>query len=141
MPNVICCVPGYSNRSDRETDRSYHCLLLKDKPLLCAWIHKIGRSNLSLKSNTRVCSDHFLNSCGRKLRPDKLPIQKLRKLTTSKVSPKKRKPPAPRTLNESEQSLAYDADTSLPSISPARHQCACMSLAAPSLAGHSHTAW
>ena len=24
------------------------------------WIHKIGRKNLSLNSNTQVCSDHFL---------------------------------------------------------------------------------
>ena len=117
MPNVICCVPGCSNRSDRETDRSYHCLPLKDKPILRAWIHKIGRSNLSLKSNTRVCSDHFVNSCGRKLRPNEVPTQNLPKLTTSKASPKKRKLPAPRSPNEGEQSVEDDAITSVPSIS------------------------
>ena len=83
------------------------------------WIHKIGRSNLAQKSNTRVCSDHFLNSRGRKLRQDEFPTQKLPKLTTSKASPKKRKSPKRRTPNESVQSAppaSEDAGTNLPSI-------------------------
>ena len=42
----FCSVPGCSNRSDRETLRSYFCLPLRRKKLLNIWIHTIGRKNL-----------------------------------------------------------------------------------------------
>ena len=103
MPNVICCVPGCSNHSDCEIDRIYHCLPLRNKSLLLMWIQKIRRSNVPLKRNTGVCSSHFLNSHGRKLRLDELPTQKLPKFTTSRASPKKRKSPTCRRPNKGEQ--------------------------------------
>ena len=96
MPHVCCCVPGCSNRSDRDTNRTYHCLPLKNHQLLRVWIHKIGRSNLPLKSNTRICSDHFAKSRGRKLRVDEYPTLGLPKLPTRKTSPQKRKAPVSR---------------------------------------------
>ena len=80
---VYCCVvPGCSNRSDRDRNISFHCLPLKNKSLLKVWIHKIWRKNLPLKNNSRVCSDHFVNSVGRYLRSDEYPTLNLPKLTT-----------------------------------------------------------
>ena len=43
----VCVVPGCSNRSDRETHLSYHCLPLTNKKLLQVWVHNIGRKNLT----------------------------------------------------------------------------------------------
>ena len=40
----VCCVPGCSNRSDREHHLSFFGLpLKKKKPVLKQWIHRIGR--------------------------------------------------------------------------------------------------
>ena len=69
----FCAVPGCSNRSDRESHLSYHRLPLKDSRVLKLWIHRIARKNLPLNESTRVCSKHFVNSRGRKLRPDEVP--------------------------------------------------------------------
>ena len=66
----MCVVPGCSNRSDRERHLTYHSLPLKNDWLLKLWIHKIGRANLPLNNNSRVCSEHFVNPSGHKLRPD-----------------------------------------------------------------------
>ena len=56
---------------------SYHCLPINKPLLLKRWIHKIGRENLPFLDSTRVCSEHFVNSKGRKLRPDEYPTLKL----------------------------------------------------------------
>ena len=61
----VCVVPGCSNRSDRETHLSYHCLPLKNRKLLKIWEHKIGRENLPKTVHSRVCSERFINSKGR----------------------------------------------------------------------------
>ena len=73
----FCAVPGCSNRSDRGTNVSYHRLPINKPALLKQWIHKIGRENLPILDSTRVCSEHFINSKGRKLRPDEYPTLKL----------------------------------------------------------------
>lgn len=73
----FCAVPGCSNRSDRDTHVSYHRLPINKPALLKQWIHKIGRENLPILDSTRVCSEHFINSKGRKLRPDEYPTLKL----------------------------------------------------------------
>ena len=78
-------VPGCSNHSDRDSQVSYHCLPLRNKPLLKQWIHKIGRRNLPLNESTCVCSDHFINSRGRMLRLDEVPSLKLPVLPTQIV--------------------------------------------------------
>ena len=72
----FCAVPGCSNRSDRETNLSYHRLPLKNK-VLKEWIHKIRRTNLPLKESTRVCSEHFVRSTGRMLRLDEVPSENI----------------------------------------------------------------
>ena len=57
------------------------------------WIHRIGRKNLPLNSNTRVCSDHFVDAVGRLLRPDEIPLLRLPVLYTAVSKAKQRKPP------------------------------------------------
>ena len=73
----FCAAPGCSNRSDRDTNVSYHHLPINELLLLKQWTHKIGRVNLSICDSTRVCIEHFVNSKGRKLRPDEYPTLKL----------------------------------------------------------------
>ena len=86
----FCVVPGCSNKSDRDTHLSFHRLPLKNKSLLKIWIHKIGRKNLPLNDNSRVCSEHFPG--GRQLLVnDEYPTLKLPKLSTQVVLPSKRR--------------------------------------------------
>ena len=92
----VCCVPGCSSRSNREVNLSYYRLPLLNKKLLKQWIHKIGRSNLPLNRSTRVCSRHFINAKGRKLRKDEVPSEKLPVLSTSVTLRQKRMPPKER---------------------------------------------
>ena len=66
-----CAVPGCS-RSDRKGHLSFHALPLSNKPLLKYRVHQIGRENLPLNSDSRVCSKHFRNSYGCILRHDEL---------------------------------------------------------------------
>lgn len=89
----VCVVPGCSNRSDRETHLSYHCLPLKNRKLLKIWEHKIGRKNLPKTVHSRVCSEHFIKSKGRILMRDEVPTLKLPKLATAVLPPSKRKSP------------------------------------------------
>lgn len=63
-----------------------------------------------MKLNTRVCSDHFVNSCGHKLRANEYQTLGLPKLSTSRMSPKKRKVPTTCSTNEGEQSLPVSKD-------------------------------
>ena len=77
----FCCVPGCSNRSDKESHLLYFGLPLKDKKLLKQWVHVIRRKNLLLNSNTKICSEHFVNARSRQLYPSEVPSLLL--LTTS----------------------------------------------------------
>ena len=92
----VCCMPRCSSRSNREVNLSYYRLPLMNKKLLKQWIHKIGRTNLPLNRSTRVCSRHFVNAKGRKLRKDEVPSEKLPILPTSATPLQKRKPPKER---------------------------------------------
>ena len=96
----FCAVLGCSNRSDRDSQVSYHCLPLRNKPLLKQWIHKIGRRNLLLNESTCVCSDHFVKSWGRMLRLDEVPSLKLPVLPTQFVPSQPRKQILRSTLPE-----------------------------------------
>lgn len=94
---VHCCsVPGCSHRSDREQSLSFFGLPLKNKILLKQWIHRIGRKNLRINPNTRVCSVHFVRAAGRRLRPDEVPSLNLPVLATSAARPTTRRPPKER---------------------------------------------
>ena len=84
----FCAVPG-CNRSDRDTHVSCHHLPVNK--LLKQWIHKIGRENLPILDSTRVCSEHFINSKGRKLQPDEYPTLKLPLLPTQVSVPPPRR--------------------------------------------------
>ena len=88
----FCCVPGCSNRSDRDCKFTYHRLPLKKKGILKQWIHKIGRKEPPLNESTQVCSRHFVNSKGRMLRPDEVPTLNLPTLATQVVVPSPRRP-------------------------------------------------
>ena len=70
------------------------------------WIQKIGRLNLPINANTRICSDHFVSVAKRKLRPDEYPTLSslVRNHTTTT---KLRRPPTVRTIPES---LSEDSD-------------------------------
>ena len=75
---------------------------------------QIGRKNLPLNNNTRVCSNHFVNSVGRRLRKDEFPTLNLPVLPTSATVPAKRKSPKKRceTSSESdEMSEESESDT------------------------------
>ena len=87
----FCAVPGCSNRSDPDVNVSYHRLPVNKPSLLKQWIHKIGRENLPILDSTRVCSDHFVNSKGRKLRPDEYPTLNLPSLPTQVSVPPPRR--------------------------------------------------
>ena len=87
----FCAIPGCSNRSDRDVNVSYHRLPVNKPSLLKQWIHKIGRENLPILDSTRVCSDHFVNSKGRKLRPDEYPTLNLPSLPTQVSVPPPRR--------------------------------------------------
>ena len=75
------------------------------------WIHKIGRKNLPVNSNTRVCSKHFVKSVGRRLRKDEFPSRNLPVLPTSVIVPFKRK--SPRKRSEHVEDLPESDDGSL----------------------------
>jgi len=64
---------------------------MKNKVLLKVWIHKIGRKNLPLNSNTQVCSDHFLAS-GQRLCPNERPQRNLLVISMQITIQKPRKP-------------------------------------------------
>ena len=108
----VCVVPGCSNRSDRDSRVSFHCLPLRNKSLLKVWIHKIGRKNLPLNSNSRVCSAHFVKSSGRCLRPDEYPTINLPTVTTPV---RKRKSPVKRivTVQSANSCLSDDESADL----------------------------
>lgn len=95
----FCCVPGCSNRSNRETELSYFGLPLKNKALLKVWMQKIWRDNLPLNNNTRIFSEHFVSASKRKLRPDEYPSLKLPQASHTTIF-KLRKPPKQRTVPE-----------------------------------------
>ena len=95
----FCAVPGCSNRSNREVDRSYFGLPLHNKVLLKTWIHKIGRVNLPINANTRICSDHFVSAAKRKLQPDEYPTLSL-PVRSHTTTTKPRRPPTVRTIPE-----------------------------------------
>lgn len=97
----VCAVPGCSNRSDRQKELSYYTLPLRKKKLLKVWIHKIGRKNLPLNINSRVCSIHFSGSSRRRLRPDEYPVAHL-PFTNTELC--KRKPPTKRIRIEKDGS-------------------------------------
>ena len=114
----VCVVPGCSNRSSRETNLSYYHLPLKNKKLLKVWVHKIRRNNLPLNTNSHVCSIHFENARGRRLRPDEYPIAHLP--LVSATQGRKRKSPTKRTqfmqVDHSEDchdSSGHDSDDEL----------------------------
>ena len=79
----FCCVPGCSNRSNRETHLSFH---------LKKWIYTIGRINFPLLEITPVYSEHFENSRGRLLRWDEVPSLKLPLLPTRVTESASRRP-------------------------------------------------
>ena len=72
-----CVVPGCGSRSDRDHQLSFHLLPLKNKTLLKKWLHQIGRKNVPLNNNSRVCSKHFKQSHKRILRGDEFPTENL----------------------------------------------------------------
>ena len=92
----FCAVPGCSNDSIKRPELSFHQLPLMKKKLLKVWVHKIRRKNLPLNNNTHVCSEHFVNSTKRLLRPDEFPSFKLPVLVTSVMNLRKRKSPVKR---------------------------------------------
>ena len=117
----FCCVPGCSNRSNRESHLSFFRLPLKKKALLKKWIHCIGRKNLPVNSNTRVCSVHFVDAVGRLLRPDEVPSLRFPIFHTSVRKDKQRKPPKNRHFLE--KAFHDDSDRSALGESPVCDTC------------------
>lgn len=105
----FCCVPNCSSNSKRDVGLSFFTLPLKKKGLLRQWKHVIGRKNLPINKNTRVCSRHFENATGRSLRSDEVPSIALPTLKTS-TSSKLRKAPKPRKITE-ELHVRADSNT------------------------------
>ncbi len=98
----FCCVPNCSNRSDRESHLSYFGLPLKNKSLLKKWIHVVCRKNLLINSNTKICSEHFVNAHGRRLYSDEVPSLLLPVVVRAQ---KARKEPRERSLLLQEEGL------------------------------------
>ena len=70
----------------------FHLLPLKNKTLLKKWQHQIGRKNVPLNNNSRVCSKHFKQSHKRILRGDEFPTENLPELQTRVSTPTPRRP-------------------------------------------------
>ena len=104
----FCCVPGCSNDSVKKPSLSFHRLPLSNKKQLKVWIHKIRRKNLPVNSNTRVCSEHFIQSVGRRLQKDEFPSRNLPILSTSVILPVKRKLPRKRSEHVEDRSESDD---------------------------------
>ena len=123
----FCAVPGCSNDSIKKPGLSFHRLPLKNKRLLKVWVHKIGRKNLPVNNNTRVCSEHFIDSANRRLRLDEYPSIKLPVLSTSITNPRKRKSPVKRgEVEESVVDVPSSSDD--PDIVPNSSQSCCTEL-------------
>ena len=73
----VCTVPGCHSRSDREKQLSFYRLLLSNHHLLKKWASNIGRKDLPLNNNTRVCSLHFQS--GKNKYSNEVPTLKLPK--------------------------------------------------------------
>ena len=98
-----CVVPGCESRSDRDHHLSFHLLPLKNIPLLKKWLHQIGRKNVPLNKNSRVCSRHFKNSRLCKLHSDEYPTENLPRLATRATTSTPRTPLVRRQLVEDER--------------------------------------
>ena len=96
--------------SDRDHHFSFHSLPLTNKPLLKQWLHQIGRKNVPVNKNSRVCSKHFNRSHLRKLRPDEYPTEHLPKLATRVTTATPRRPLLHRLLRENEDDESDDSD-------------------------------
>ena len=109
----FCCVPGCANRSNRETCLSYFKLPIRRRLILKQWVHAIGRKNLPINNSTRICSVHFINVTGRKLRPDEVPSKNLplRSITVKRTSrkPPKDRPFVEKSLNVTPTDIATDS--------------------------------
>ena len=104
MQNGACLRTPWMFKLIRHTHSSFHCLPLKNKNLLYVRIHKKGRKNLPLNSNSQVCIIHFNNAMNRILRPDKFPIINL---PTHTMPVHKRNLPTKRLF---EENVARNAD-------------------------------
>ena len=110
-----CVVPGCHNSSSVHRHLSFHRLPLKNKSLLKNWIHKIGRKNLPLNGNSRVCSEHF--ETDRLLGKNDYPTKKLpvRPLAVAPFRP--RNPPKARLIMQEKsrvpESQAVDQESGL----------------------------
>ena len=72
----LCVLSGCSSKSDRESFLSFHRLPFSNKT------PQPSRKNLSVNSNSGICSRHFFNSHGHILRPDEYPTENLLGLPT-----------------------------------------------------------
>ena len=54
----VCCAPGCTNKSSRDTSVSYH-RFPANKKLQRKWLRSLRRETLEVNKNTRVCSAHF----------------------------------------------------------------------------------
>ena len=86
----FCCVRSCSSNSIGELMETFTFLSLSainfsKKSLLKQWVHAIWMKNLSINSNTRVCSKRFINASGRQLKLDEDPSLYLPVLFTCRV--------------------------------------------------------
>ena len=88
----FCVVPGCSSRSNRERHLTFHSLPLSNKCLLKQRIHQLGRKNLPINVCSRVCSRHFKDSLGRRLRSDEYPTKNFPQLATRVSTQAPRRP-------------------------------------------------
>ena len=87
-----CVVPGCSGRSGKGKKLTFQLLPLSNNSLLKRWIHQIGRKNLPVNRNSRVCNNHFIDSVGRRLSPDEVPTENLPTLPTKVSQSRVRRP-------------------------------------------------
>lgn len=55
-----CIAPGCTNYYYKDSSKSYHRLPLKKPALLKAWLQKLKRKDPPVNTNSRVCSNHFV---------------------------------------------------------------------------------
>ena len=82
----VCCVPGCTNKSTRDTNVSYH-RFPADKKQQRNWLRSIRRENLEVSQSTRVCSAHFRN--GKKLSRNDVPYVRSPSLVPQPRQPRK----------------------------------------------------
>ena len=82
----VCCAPGCTNKSSRDTSVSYH-RFPANKKLQRKWLRSLRRETLEVNKSTRVCNAHVKN--GKKSSTTDVPYVRSPSLVPQPMQPRK----------------------------------------------------